>query len=84
MPDSEPPPVWEGTVDDQTWEVKVVRVSDYRGTLTVTRISDQKEILREEVGLAYQAIFGPDVDDLNMWQVMSIEAIDHFNAQEST
>jgi len=73
--------IWEGTVDDGTWEVQVKRESDYRATLTVTRISDSEEILCEEDGLAYRAVFGPDVDDVNLWMTMGIEAIDHYNAQ---
>ncbi len=75
--------VWEGTVDDHTWHAKVVGIesNEYRGVLTVTRVSDDKEILCEEVGLSFGAKFGPDVDDVNLWAQMVIGAIDHFEAQ---
>ena len=75
--------VWEATVDGHTWLAKVVGMesNEYRGILTVTRVSDDKEILREEVGLSYGAKFGPDVDDVNLWAQMVIGAIDHFEAQ---
>lgn len=85
--------VWSVTVDDHTWLAEVTRIPPGEGVvdaisineavLTVTRISDDEEILRTNVGLAYDALFGPDVDDVNLWTVMVIEAIDHFNAQTS-
>lgn len=73
--------VWDATIDDNTWKAEVLRESDHRGTLVVTKTDDATEILREPVGLSFSAINGPDVDDVNMWQVMVIEAIDHYNAQ---
>src|SRR5262245_17769997 len=74
-------PIWEGTVDDNTWRVQVIDAEQPgHGTLTVVRISDGLVILREDATLAYGAIFGPDVDDVSKWQYMAIEAIDHYNA----
>jgi len=75
-------PIWESTVDQGTYNAKVVDGESGMGVITVTRIEDDKEILREEVGLSFGAQFGPDVDDVRMWQVMVIDAIDHFVAQE--
>jgi hypothetical protein len=72
--------VWENTVDKGAWQVMVERTEPYRGLLTVVRTSDNKEVLREEVGLAYDALFGADVADLAAWQARCIEVID---AQES-
>jgi len=77
------PSVWEATVDNNTWKAQVTRDSDYRGTLAVTKVDDGTEILRESVGLSYRAIFGPDADDVHLWMVMSIEAIDHYNAHHT-
>jgi len=68
--------VWENTVDDGAWKVEVVRTGDYTGVLTVVRAADDLEILREDVGLSYRAIFGPDVDDVAAWQARCIEVID--------
>lgn len=68
--------VWENTVDGGVWKVQVERTGDYTGVLTVVRASDDKEILREDVGLAYRAVFGPDVDDVAQWQDRCIEVID--------
>lgn len=77
-------PIWEATVDNHAWHAKVVGIetNQYRGILTVTRTEDGKEILHEEVGLSFQAMFGPDVDDVNLWGQMVIGAIDHFEAQK--
>jgi len=75
--------IWSGTLDDDhTWQADVNRVGSYRGVLTVTRIADNEEILHEDVVLDYGAIFGPDIADVQMWTVMVIEAIDHYNAQQ--
>ena len=71
------PPVWENTVDEGAWRCTVTRTGDYTGVLTVVRASDDVEILREEVTLAYRAIFGPDIDDVAQWQAMAIAAIDN-------
>lgn len=82
MADDEP--VWEGTIDNGTWVARVTQLETnaYRGTLTVTKVSDPGVVLLdEEVGLSYAAQFGPDVDDVNMWTTMTIEVIDHYYAQ---
>ena len=68
--------IWENTVDDHTWECKVIRLSSYKGRLTVTHIETDKVILDTEVGLAYQAMFGPDVDDVSQWEHKCLLAID--------
>lgn len=68
--------VWHNTVDQGTWDVRVERISAYRGVLIIKRADTDQEIHREEVGLSYQAIFGPDVDDVAAWQDRAIEVID--------
>lgn len=83
MSDEPEPPIWEATVDDHAWKAEVngMDTNAYRGVLTVRRVADDKEILREEVGLSFGAKFGPDVDDVNLWGAMVIGSIDHFEAQ---
>lgn len=68
--------VWENTVDGGTWGCKVTRQGDYQGELEVWNVESGEVILSEIVGLAYGAIFGPDVDDLAQWQDRTIKAID--------
>lgn len=73
-PVTEPEKVWEATVDNGHYKCWVDRTGAYTGTLMAER--DGKIILRREVTLAYQAIFGPDVADVNEWMALCIEAID--------
>lgn len=70
------PVVWENSVDQGVWAVKVVRTAPYQGKMTVTHVALDKVVLETEVGLAYDAVFGPDVADVAMWQESCIEAID--------
>lgn len=69
--------VWEVTLDDNTWSAKVVRLTDYTGELTVTEVSTGEVVHRETVGLSYQAIFGPDVSDVEDWQSKVLDVIDN-------
>lgn len=69
--------VWEATLDDR-YECQVIRTEDpYKGILLIH--DGTREILREEVGLSYAAQFGPDVDDVQLWQDMCIQAVDKDN-----
>ena len=68
--------VWSATVDDNTWLATVTSVEPYKGTLTVSSVSNGTVILIKEVGLSYNAMFGPDVDDVATWQMHTIDAID--------
>ena len=72
--------IWEATVDGGTWAAVVLRTTESQGELIVTKINDGEVILSERVGLMFGAMFGPDVDDVRMWQHMAVEAVDHYNA----
>ncbi len=74
--------VWEATVDGGAWHVRVDRTEAYKGELIIVRRRDGKQVLREEVGLAYQAVFGADVDDVRSWQQRAIQVIDSPEANE--
>lgn len=51
-----------------------------RSNLAMLRVFDHsnenKLLLDEEVGLAYDAIFGPDVDDVEVWQERVLHFVD--------
>jgi hypothetical protein len=68
--------VYENTLDNNTWTVKVVRVRPYEGTLTITKVASSEEIHSQPVTLAYDAAFGPDVDDVADWQEIAIKVVD--------
>jgi hypothetical protein len=74
--EDDPMIVWETTLDDHTWGCRVKRTEPYNGVLTVWRVKDGKEILSEPVTMAYDALFGPDVDDMTVWQNRVIEVVD--------
>jgi len=67
--------VWEGVIDE-IYDCAVERSGSYEGILTVTHRPTGKTILTKGVTLSYNAIFGPDVSDVNAWAEMSIDAID--------
>ena len=53
--------VWQSTLDGR-YEVVVVRLAPYRGKLFITDADNT--IFSQEMGLTYNAQFGPDVDDV--------------------
>jgi len=70
--------VWSVTADNHAWNIQVTRLSERAARFTVTNSETGEEIVNDAVSLAYGALFGPDVDDVNMWAAMAIEAIDHY------
>ena len=75
-PQDEHQAVWHRTVDEAAW---IAQVQHERGggRLLVWHHTDtENPILDEHVGLAYGAMFGPDVDDVRSWEMAVIEAID--------
>ena len=77
--------VWTATVDDNTWRVDVVRRGQYEADLEIYRVADESLVHSEPVGLSYQALFGPDIDDVVQWQNRAIEIIDsQEDSNEST
>jgi len=66
--------IWHSRVDKK-YDCRVVRVDKYNGTLQV--FDGEKEIFSKPVTLAYGAIFGPDIDDLSLWEEMIINFIDN-------
>jgi hypothetical protein len=76
MTDITPPAeneVWTSLLDDR-FLCQVVRTEPYLGKLA---ISEEGVVLYvEEVGLSYNAQFGPDVEDVRMWQERCVEVVD--------
>lgn len=59
--------IWEAQLDER-YDCRVVHIGEYRGRLTVTDTVDGTELLNEEVGLMYDAQFGPDISDIALWE----------------
>lgn len=73
---SHPDLVWWATLDDR-YEVEVQRTGPRDANLCVFDHNDgDKELACWPVPLAYGAVFGPDVDDVNSWQEKVLEFID--------
>jgi hypothetical protein len=66
--------IWNSRIDGK-YECKVVRVDKYNGTLQI--FDGEKEIFSKPVTLMYGAPFGPDVDDVALWQEQIINFIDN-------
>lgn len=70
--------VWEGTVDNGQFHCSVTRLKEYQGLLKVIEVKTSEVLLEKAVTLSYNAVFGPDVDDVMHWQDISVEAIDNY------
>lgn len=62
---------------DKRYQVEVQRKGDYEGTLFLwDHERDDERIFGKAVTLPYQAIFGPDVDDVALWESIVLEFVD--------
>ena len=57
--------VWENRLDDK-YDIFVESDEPYRGFLVIKE--GDKELLREETSISYDAKFGPDVMDVCAWE----------------
>jgi hypothetical protein len=68
--------VWAALLDLR-YKIEVVRKRDYAGMLYMfDGKSGDTLMFSKEVSLAYGALFGPDMDDVQTWQNTAIEVID--------
>lgn len=58
----EGPVVYENALDRGKYVLKVVRLRPYRGLLTLQR--DDDIVLERQVGIMYDAPYGPDLEDI--------------------
>lgn len=71
--------IWQGELDD-IYHCQVTRIDEYRGVLTMKR--GEQVVLSREIPLAYGAQFGPDIDDVAVWQDICADKADELAAQE--
>jgi len=67
--------IWEAQLDD-IFDCTVIRTGERTGQLTVKENVNGNILLDKEVGLSYGALFGPDIDDVTLWQELCIEVVD--------
>lgn len=70
--------VWSQSVDGGDFTVEVESTGGYQGKLVVYSEKDEEIIHEEEVGLAYNALFGPDHDDVEQWKETALRVIDEY------
>jgi len=67
--------VWQGELDGR-YKVTVLRTGPYRGTLRIEDVDDGRKLHEQDVGLMFNALFGPDVADVARWQEIPIRVVD--------
>ncbi len=65
--------VWSSMLDHR-YRVTVTRTASYQGELTIAE--DEVVLHKQTVGLMYNALFGPDIDDVRSWQELAVNFID--------
>lgn len=68
------PPLWESKLDGK-YHCSVHRMSPYQGLLLLNE--DTTNLLTKDVTVSYNALFGPDVQDVTDWQNICIDFIDN-------
>jgi hypothetical protein len=72
--------VWEATLDER-YLIRIIRTPEaYQGLLQI--LEGEKTLHEVPVGLAYDAAFGPDIDDVETWRKMAIDFIDSHEQTE--
>jgi hypothetical protein len=67
--------IWESMLDNR-YKCTVTRISKRGGNLRVIDTESQRELLNQDIGLMYGAMFGPDVDDVAKWQDICAAVVD--------
>lgn len=68
--------VWWTRLDNR-YQIEVHRTAEYKGLLCIFDHKNADELLHtKEVGLAFNAIFGPDVSDTEQWQDHVVSFVD--------
>lgn len=66
--------IWFNTLDGGLFEVSVTATGERTAEHVITK--DGVIIYKQEVGLAYGAIFGPDAADVAEWQEVTVREVD--------
>lgn len=71
---------WDQTADNGRFRCTVEQDANdgHQGTLRVVEVASGDEVLSQPTSIAYEAIFGPDVSDVYLWEQQCLEAIDQW------
>jgi len=67
--------IWNSTLDS-IYDCEVTRIDERTGLLKVINSESKSVLLEKTVGLSYGSIFGPDVEDVAIWQELAVKAVD--------
>ena len=59
--------LWTATDTHGIFEARVRRLAPYKGMFELVRVANNEVVRNQEVRLAFDARFGPDVDDSTSW-----------------
>jgi hypothetical protein len=69
--------VWNSTLDNR-FLAEVIRVVPYKGTLIIYDGLDKNKVIFEApVAISYDSMFGPDREDVALWQEVVVDFIDN-------
>ena len=71
-----PMPLWDAILDNKYF-IYVIRTGEHVGQYNILDIDTQQDVFSCEVSLAYGAIFGPDVGDVQKWCDMGVDFVDN-------
>ena len=75
--------IWDAVLDE-LYQCEVVRTQEYRGLLTIKNTQNGHVILEQEIGISYDAQFGPDIGDVAYWQDICVNKIDELGSTLGT
>lgn len=67
--------IWENDLGGK-YKCSVSRINKRGGNLRIVETATGRELLNQDVGLMYGAMFGPDIDDVEKWQSICIAVVD--------
>jgi hypothetical protein len=73
--------LWQAILDEK-YGCSVARIDGRVGRLVVANEETKQILLDQEVNLSYGALFGPDVDDVALWESICVELIDNQHVQD--
>lgn len=76
-------PVW-GTLLDKRYLCTVTRLRPYTGSLEIRDTQTKLVVHQRPVGLSYDALFGPDIGDVQEWQGMCTDFVDSLPKEPPT
>ena len=69
--------VYYAEFDDNLYNLSVYRTEPYKAKLIVTNKKTNEILLEEETGLSFNAVFGADYHDAQIWKQKALDVVDN-------